>query len=86
MRDVRLLLLADDLTVASSKENFNWECQNGGQLWPGPEVAGYDNSSTLPNVVCVPGWDRLFIIIIIGLLADLGFQVRNSSPPEQPVC
>lgn len=86
MRNVSSLSLADDLTITSSQDKILWECQHGGELWHDPEVAGDGNSPSLPDVVCRPGWNTLFTVFIIGLLADVGFQVREKSSPDQPVC
>lgn len=84
--DVNSLSLADDLTVATSKDNIIWECENGGQLWGASAEAGYDNSTSFPNAICGPGWGSLFTAFIVSLLVDLGFQVRKKSSPERPGC
>jgi hypothetical protein len=74
--DVSFFSLADDLTVATSKDKIIWECENGGQLWGESAVAGY-NDSGFPNAICGPGWQSLFTAFIVSLLVDLGFQVRT---------
>jgi len=74
--DASFLSLANDLTVATSKDKIIWECENGGQLWGESAVAGYDNFSGFPNAICGPGWQSLFTAFIVSLLVDLGFQVR----------
>lgn len=80
---VSFLSLADDLTVATSKDKIIWECENGGQLWGESAEAGYGNSSSFPNAVCGPGWNSLFTAFIVCLLVDLGFQVRKQVFPRR---
>ncbi len=84
--NVTSLSLADHLTVPNSEDKITWECKYGGQLWGESAKAGYGNSSSFPNVICGPGWNTLFPAFILGLLADIGFQVRKKSSPERPGC
>lgn len=81
----RLLSFEGDLMVATSKDKIIWECENGGQLWGESEEAGYGNSSSFPNAICGPGWHSLFTAMIISLLVDIAFQVREKHFPRTAV-
>ncbi|KAG8906068.1 hypothetical protein FRB99_007656 [Tulasnella sp. 403] len=52
-----------------------WECENGGQVWGSTPELGDPSNTTMPNVFCDPGWHTLFIVFIVSLLIDLGFQI-----------
>lgn len=58
-----------------SKHEINWECANGGQLWPASVTAGYDNGMSFPGGFCSAGFTQVYTAFIIALLVDLGFQV-----------
>ncbi|KAF8482075.1 hypothetical protein DFH94DRAFT_734883 [Russula ochroleuca] len=55
------------------KENIEWECANGGQLWTTSAAAGY-GSGNVPSVFCTAGFSSLNTAFIVCLLADLVFQ------------
>jgi len=57
------------------KDNIAWECSHGGVLWTASAAAGYDNGSAFPSGFCTTGFSSLNTAFIIGLLADLGFQI-----------
>jgi len=59
--------------LESGKDNVVWECNNGGQLWPGSTAVA--PSSPLPASFCTAGFSTLYTAFIIGLLADLAFQI-----------
>ncbi|KAI0001746.1 hypothetical protein BJV77DRAFT_12185 [Russula vinacea] len=56
------------------KDNIEWECANGGQLWTTSAAAGY-GSGNVPSVFCTAGFSSLYTAFIVCLLADLVFQV-----------
>ena len=60
-----------------SQNNIIWECQNGGLLWPPSAAAQYGTIAALPAGICAPGFPSLYSAFIVGLLVDLGFQVRS---------
>jgi len=57
------------------KDNIEWECENGGQLWTASAAAGYNNGSSFPGGFCGSGFSSLYAAFIVGLLVDLGFQM-----------
>jgi hypothetical protein len=63
-----------NITSVGSKENIVWECNNGGQLWPGAAASdGSTPTTTIPNGLCGTGLNAAFII---ALVIDLFCQVR----------
>lgn len=56
------------------KEKIVWECANGGQLWTTSAAAGY-GSGNIPSSFCTAGFASLNTAFIVGMLADLMFQV-----------
>jgi len=57
------------------KDNIQWECENGGQLWTASAAAGYNNGSSFPDGFCTSGFSSLYAAFIGGLLVDLVFQM-----------
>jgi len=56
------------------KDKITWECDNGGQLWPGQE-ASVTNTVSLPSGFCAAGFSSLNAAFIGSLLIDLVFQM-----------
>jgi len=55
------------------KENIVWECNNGGQLWPGAAASdGSTPTTTIPNGLCGTALNAAFII---ALVIDLFCQI-----------
>ena len=61
------------------KNNIQWECDNGGQLWTASAQAGDGGSTSFPQSFCVTGFSNLYSIFVGTLVVDLVFQVRSSS-------
>lgn len=59
-----------------SKSKIEWECDNGGDLWPASVAANYSNSHSFPTEFCLVGFPTINTAFIVSLLVDLGFQVR----------
>jgi len=57
------------------KDNINWECDNGGQLWPASVTAGYQTSAAFPGAFCAKGFSSVNTAFIVSLLVDLACQV-----------
>jgi len=55
------------------KENIQWECANGGQLWTTSAASGYGTGNA-PSAFCTAGFASLNTAFIFSLLADLVFQ------------
>jgi len=55
------------------KDNIEWECANGGQLWTASAAAGY-GSGNAPASFCTAGFSSLNAAFIVGVLVDLAFQ------------
>ncbi|KAH9929694.1 uncharacterized protein B0H18DRAFT_995756 [Fomitopsis serialis] len=70
---VRAIIMIVELQRGKAK--INWECDNGQQIWPASEEAGYGGSSTMPSVICTAGFPTLWIVFIIALLVDFVFQL-----------
>ncbi|KAF8879002.1 hypothetical protein CPB84DRAFT_1714463 [Gymnopilus junonius] len=60
------------LELLRGKDNINWECSNGGQLWQSGSSSS--NPGTLPGVFCTVGFNSLWAGFIIALTVDLLFQ------------
>jgi len=56
------------------KDNIQWECDNGGQLWD-PQTVADDTLSTIPSGFCTAGFSSLNAAFIGSLLIDLVFQM-----------
>jgi hypothetical protein len=58
------------------KHEIEWECNNGGQLWPGvnAQVAA-SNDVALPSAFCSAGFPTLSAAFTGGLFIDLIFQI-----------
>ncbi|KAF8512693.1 hypothetical protein JB92DRAFT_2926606 [Gautieria morchelliformis] len=69
---VRAVIMIWELNRGQDK--IAWECQNG-QLWADSAAAGYGNTTAFPSGICPPGFHALYTAFIVGLLADLGFQI-----------
>ncbi|KAF8889210.1 hypothetical protein CPB84DRAFT_1826667 [Gymnopilus junonius] len=69
------------LELLRGKDNINWECSNGGQLWQSDSSSS--NPGTLPGVFCTVGFNSLWAGFIIALTVDLLFQVSLGS---QAIC
>jgi len=62
--------------LQQGQDNFRWECDNGGQLWPGSAAAAANNTVTsIPSGFCASGFSSLNAAFIISLMVDLGFQI-----------
>jgi hypothetical protein len=63
-------------TLLGRRPEIEWECNNGGQLWPGvnPQVAA-TNTVALPSAFCSAGFASLSTAFTVALLIDLFFQV-----------
>jgi len=70
---VRCILMIVELNRGQSK--IEWECDNGGQIWPESAANGYNTSRAFPSAFCVVGFSGTNTAFIISLLADLGFQL-----------
>ncbi|KAI0815360.1 hypothetical protein BC629DRAFT_1731459 [Irpex lacteus] len=59
------------------KDKIEWECANGGQLWPDSSAAADSSSSTgtFPSGFCTSGFSNLNAAFIVSLLIDLVFQI-----------
>jgi len=57
------------------RNNIVWECENGGELWPGSAESGYGNSASFPGGFCAPGWSTLYTIWIVSLIFDIAAQM-----------
>jgi len=57
------------------KDEIEWECQNGGQLWGSSTVDSLGNGSSMPEAICGPGFTSLMTAFIISILIDLGCQL-----------
>jgi len=57
------------------KDNILWECNNGGQLWPGSTASAGPTSSTFPSGFCGAGFSSLNVAFIIALVIDLFCQI-----------
>ncbi|KAF8889182.1 hypothetical protein CPB84DRAFT_1749366 [Gymnopilus junonius] len=64
------------LELLRGKDNINWECSNGGQLWQSDSSSS--NPGTLPGVFCTVGFNSLWAGFIIALTVDLLFQMFPS--------
>lgn len=61
--------------LQQGKDNIQWECNNGGQLWTtNPQVAA-TNTVALPSGFCASGFSSLNAAFIGSLLIDLVFQL-----------
>ena len=57
------------------KDNIAWECNNGGQLWPGNVQPGVTSPGPLPATFCTTGFTSLYSAFFVGILVDLVCQV-----------
>jgi hypothetical protein len=55
------------------KDNIQWECDNGGQLWA-PQTTTDTTVSTIPSGFCAAGFSSLYAAFVGSLLIDLVFQ------------
>jgi hypothetical protein len=62
--------------LRQGKDKIEWECDNGGQLWPAadPQVVATNNVG-FPSGFCSAGFASLNAAFIGGLLIDLAFQM-----------
>jgi len=70
---VRAILMIVELQ--RGKDKIQWECDNGGQLWPASAEAEYGGDVTFPKGFCWHGYARVNAAFIVSLLVDLGFQM-----------
>ncbi|PPR01032.1 LOW QUALITY PROTEIN: hypothetical protein CVT26_015633 [Gymnopilus dilepis] len=61
------------------KDNINWECSNGGQLYGSTST----DAGILPDAFCTIGFNSLWAGFIIALLIDLAFQSSSESYPPR---
>ena len=60
------------------KDKIAWECNNGGQLWPGSVVPGVTPPAPLPGTFCTTGFSSLYSAFFVGVLVDLVCQASPS--------
>jgi len=60
--------------IQRGKDNIQWECDNGGQLWD-PQAAADNTLSTIPSGFCASGYSSINAAFIGGLLVDLVCQM-----------
>jgi hypothetical protein len=66
--------------LSSSEANIQWECDNGGQLWPGNATTAAQTTLTgMPSTFCTSGFASLNTAFIGSLMVDLVCQVRDGS-------
>jgi len=70
---IRAILMVVELN--RGKEKIEWECDNGGDLWPASVAANYSTSNAFPTEFCIFGFPTINTAFIISLLVDLGFQM-----------
>lgn len=70
IRDVIMVI-----QLHSGESNINWECANGGQLWPAAQDPLDPTTKTLPTQFCNAGYSSFYTAFIIGILVDIGFQL-----------
>jgi len=70
---IRAILMVVELN--RGKEKIEWECDNGGDLWPASVAANYSTSNAFPTEFCIVGFPTINTAFIISLLVDLGFQM-----------
>jgi len=69
---VRAIIMIVELQ--RGKENIEWECNNGGQLWS-PQTVAATTVSTIPSGFCTSGFSSLNAAFIGSLLVDLVMQM-----------
>jgi hypothetical protein len=70
---IRAIIMLVELQRGQSM--IEWECDNGGQLWPASAEAGYQNSTAFPSAFCTAGFSSIYSAFIVGLLVDLVLQL-----------
>jgi hypothetical protein len=70
---IRAILMVVELN--RGKEKIEWECDNGGDLWPESVAKNYSTSNAFPTEFCIVGFPAINTAFIVGLLVDLGFQL-----------
>jgi hypothetical protein len=70
---IRAIIMIVELNRGQS--NIEWECDNGGQLWPPSVAANYSNTHAFPAEFCIVGFPTINTAFIIALLVDLVFQI-----------
>jgi len=62
--------------LQQGKSKIQWECDNGGQLWPGdPAAAAQTTVTTIPSAFCASGFASLNAAFIGSLMIDLVCQL-----------
>jgi len=61
--------------LQQGKDKIKWECDNGGQLWPGHSDAARNTVNSIPSGFCASGFSSLNAAFIGSLLIDLVFQM-----------
>lgn len=70
---VRAIIMIVELQ--RGKDNIQWECANGGQLWTASAEAGYGGSTSIPSGFCTSGFSSLYAAFVGALIVDLVFQI-----------
>jgi len=70
---IRAILMIVELN--RGQEKIEWECDNGGDLWPASVAANYSTANAFPAEFCIVGFPTINTAFIVSLLVDLGFQL-----------
>jgi len=69
---IRAIIIMVELRRGQDK--IAWECNNGGQLWPGSAAAA-TTTSNIPSAFCTSGFSSLNTAFTASLVIDLFFQL-----------
>jgi hypothetical protein len=70
---IRAILMIVELN--RGKDKIQWECDNGGQLWPASAALNISTTYAFPTEFCIVGFPAVNTAFIVSLLVDLGFQL-----------
>ncbi|KAJ6601367.1 hypothetical protein DFH09DRAFT_1243162 [Mycena vulgaris] len=70
---IRAIIMVVELN--RGKDKIQWECDNGGQLWPDSVAANISTTPAFPTEFCIVGFPAINTAFIVSLLVDLAFQL-----------
>jgi len=71
---IRTIIMMVEL--GRGEDNITWECDNGGQLWPGSAASVINTTTTtLPLTFCEPAFSTLSRAFTVSLVIDIACQI-----------